>query len=289
MGFGYTNSWKTFKRIDNHRGPFSVCQFSALLHHILINSHKADYVEQISIENWYVRFYRPGEDTEDSEDEEYDEFYSPHPYSESKMEAFENAVRNSESIPCEEKEHWISRLNAGDENLVLALLLPRLHYLTSIKIAIKDMDDEFLLPTLKRLAKEPRSSSLSRLLEVEIEGTIRITHPLGLLAIFAALPSVTSLKGCELARRQPLKVVLFCVRRCSIWSGAPNHYGLSHTANSTIRTRSIQMTPVSQSRGFVKPSNIRRHRSRSLPCDGLISTPAREMRAASHGTEISEY
>ncbi len=189
---------KTYKRIENNRGPFSECQFSELLHHILINSHKAEYVEQISIENWYLRFFRPGEDTENMDVEEYDEYYSPYPYSESKMKAFENAVKKSESIPSEAKEHWISRLNDGDENPVLALLLPRLHYLTSLKIAIKDMEDEFLIPTVKRLVKEPRSSSLSRLLEVEIEGTIGFSHPLYLLAFFAALPSVTSLKGCEL-------------------------------------------------------------------------------------------
>ena len=105
------------RRTDNHQGPFSVCQFSGLLHHILINPHKADYVEQLSIEKWYLLFFRPEEDNEredeerkdeereneERKDEEDEEFHSRFPYSESKMEAYENAVRNSESIPSKEE------------------------------------------------------------------------------------------------------------------------------------------------------------------------------------------
>ncbi len=62
-------------------------------------------MEQISIENWYLRVFRPEEDKKDREDEKDEEFYSRYPYPESKMEAFENAGKRSESIPSKEKEN----------------------------------------------------------------------------------------------------------------------------------------------------------------------------------------
>ncbi len=71
------------------------------------------------------------------------------------MEAFEKAVRDSELIPSTEEEHWIPRINIGDENPDLDLLLPRLHYLTSIKIAITYITNEYPIPILKRLVNKP--------------------------------------------------------------------------------------------------------------------------------------
>ena len=72
------------------------------------------------------------------------------------MEVFERAVRDSDSIPYTEEEHWISRINTDDENPVVALLLPCLYYLTSIKIAVTYITNIQLNLVLKCLVSEVR-------------------------------------------------------------------------------------------------------------------------------------
>lgn len=167
---------RAFTRVESNRGPFSANQFSGLLYQVLIEPLKADYVQQVLIDGWHDYFL----------------------YSNLKMEAFKEAVKNTDSIPFEEKEQWVSQIEAGDENPVLALLLPRLHYLTSMKISLRSMVDEFMFQTVERVVKDPRSPSLSRLQQVEISGANLPMHSLGLLTVFAGLPSVISLKACGL-------------------------------------------------------------------------------------------
>lgn len=167
-----------FARIESNREPFRANQFPELLHQVLIEPPKADYVQQICIKSC-----------------------PPHQYSGVKMKAFKEAVKNSDAIPFEEKERWISQIEAGNEGPILALLLPRLHYLTSIKISLSlfgSIMDDCIFSAVERVVKDPRSSSLSRLQQVEISGAHLPKHNLGLLTLFAGLPSVTSLKACNL-------------------------------------------------------------------------------------------
>ncbi|CAD6575336.1 MAG: hypothetical protein ASARMPREDX12_007228 [Alectoria sarmentosa] len=175
-------------RVDN-RGPFKANQFPELLHQILVKPFKADYVQQVDINDWYWRFFDPDLDDEAAES------CPHHPYAHYKMQLFKTAVDLSDSIPIEDKERWMLRIESGDENPVLALLLSKLHYLASIKITLISREDRFLFQTLERAVKEPGSPSFSRLLEVEISGINSEMHNLCLLTVFAALPSVTSLKA----------------------------------------------------------------------------------------------
>ena len=175
-------------RVDNRR-PFKANQISELLHHILVMPFKADYVQQVYIDDWHWRFFDPNEDDEAAES------CPHHLYADNTMQAFKTAVQKTDSIPIGDKERWISRIECGDENPVLGLLLSKLHYLTSINISLTSMEDRFLFQILEGAIKEPGSPSFSRLLEVEISGISLEMHNLCLLTIFAALPSVTSLKA----------------------------------------------------------------------------------------------
>lgn len=53
-------------------------------------------------------------------------------YTDLKMGVFKEAVKNTDSIPFEEKEGWILQIEAGDENPPLALLLPRLQDIAKV-------------------------------------------------------------------------------------------------------------------------------------------------------------
>ena len=167
---------RDFTRVESNRGPFRSNQFSGLLYQVLIEPPKADYVQQVLIDGWCGYFL----------------------HTDRKMEAFKEAVKNTDWIPFEDKEQWVSQIEAGDENPVLALLLPRLHFLISLKISLRSMVDEFMFQTVERVVKDPHSLSLSRLQQVEISGRNLPMHSLGLLTVFAGLPSVTSLKACGL-------------------------------------------------------------------------------------------
>lgn len=106
------------------------------------------------------------------------------------MKVFEDAVRDTKSVPSKEKEHWISSIQAGDQDPVIALLFPRLHYLTHLLITLRDQEDLFMRKALHRIAKDPRSLFLSRLRKVSISGTFESIHRLELVTVCAALPSL---------------------------------------------------------------------------------------------------
>ena len=177
---------RSYMRVESYRRRLTASRFSDVLESVLIEPRKGDYIQHLSIDNWHRRFFDPNTDNI------YARYCPPHPCSTSKMEVFQNAIRMSGLIPLEEKIRWESQINAGNENPVLALLLPQLRYLTSIRLSTEHVTDEFLFRTLERVVKQPRSSALSQLKEVEIRGQ---NSPLCLLTVFAALPSVTSLKA----------------------------------------------------------------------------------------------
>lgn len=148
--------------------------FHGLLDWFLRVPRMADYVEEMVFRDW-IWPYDPEED-------------DPYP-------AIEKAVEDNKSIPSEEKESWLSKLRAHDEDPVIALLLPRLHYLTFLAIVLLGREDFFILKALQSIARDPNSLSLSRLREVKIFGTTAPSHRLDLAIACAALPSLITLKA----------------------------------------------------------------------------------------------
>ena len=174
---------KQYTIVQNVTGPFAGANhFSKLLYVSLIEPRKADYVRHIYIELRDRSIATPEEDLEHG-------YFDPR--AESTMEVFEKAVRSTDSIPSTEKQRWIDQIY--NLETVVALLLPRLTFLTNITILIIFDIDDFLLPTLRRIAKDPHSPSLCSLREVEILGLPELQ--LSLATAFAALPSVVSLKS----------------------------------------------------------------------------------------------
>lgn len=151
-------------------------RFSELLELILVQPRHADYVSRMVIAGWYHC-----------------------QYSESMLSAFAAAVKSTKLIPCEEKEDWISKIKRGNENPVIALLLTRLHCLSSISIDLNLLPDDFILKTVKRIVKAPGLVSLAQLRKVEINGGVCTHRKWRLATAFAALPSVVSLTACCLA------------------------------------------------------------------------------------------
>lgn len=188
------------KRIENGGGNSAPYEFPELLDVFLLAPSVADYVKEMSLKHWKVCWDDPPEEDEfewgsywgGEEDTTSDKHL---PYPDPMMRAFEEAVNNNKAIPSDEKELWVSKLQAGDQNPVVALLFPLLHYLTRLVIVLNDREDFFMLKALQRIAKDPSSTSLSRLREVEISGTTTPTHRLEMAAACAVLPSIISLEA----------------------------------------------------------------------------------------------
>ncbi|KAL9072309.1 MAG: hypothetical protein Q9161_003628 [Pseudevernia consocians] len=176
-----------FTRIENNWGNFTHSGFQGLLKTFLDVPSMADYVKEMVVNPWKVRW---------------DE-HTGGLYPDLMMTAFEEAVKDSRSIPFEEKEHWISKVKAGNQNPVIALLFSRLHHVTYLKVVLDSMEDIFMFKILQRIVKDPRSPSLSRLREVEILGNFFPTHTSGLITACAALPSVVSLIAHQLVEGPP--------------------------------------------------------------------------------------
>ena len=183
------------RKIESGWDHFPGCyRFPELLELFLVEPRDADYVSKMIVHGW-CPFW--GEISRDG----YDSYHCQ--YSESRMRAFEEAAENTKSIPCEETEDWISKINVGNENAVIALLLTRLHCLTSIRIDLDPSPDYFIFKTVKGIVEAPGSLSLSQLREVEINGGLGAQHEWRLATAFAALPSVVSLTARSLVEEPP--------------------------------------------------------------------------------------
>lgn len=188
-------------RIETSWSTFELYEFPQLLQSFLLAPDMADYVKEMLIDGWvgcwdesyehmirYPWLSRPLWPMSDFRGR-YD------PYSESMMRELEIAIKSTNLISSEEKEFWISETKDGNQNPIIALLLPRLHYLTRLVIILRFCKDLFLLETLQRIAKDQNSPSLSRLREVELVGRAKPTHSIKLATACAALPSIISLSA----------------------------------------------------------------------------------------------
>ena len=180
------------RKVESGWGYFSGCySFQDLLELLLVEPRDADYVSEMSVQCW--RPFWPF----------WEENFESDQYSESRLRALAEAVENTKSIPCEEKEDWLTKIREGNENPVIALLLTRLHCLRRIRIGMNNFPDYFILKTVKRIVKAPGSLSLAQLREVEIDGSGHAHNKWRLATAFAALPSVVSLTACCLVEESP--------------------------------------------------------------------------------------
>ena len=190
------------KRVDEHRllrkelsrvrsgyGALRGYRVPELLDRFLVAPRSADYINEVFVRSCYAYYQQP----RDGEDD-------PHcQYPDGMMEAFEKAVSDNDSIPSADKERWISRIHAGDEDPLMSLLFSQLHCLTSFKLEL-DNDRSFLFEILKGIVEDPRSLCLSQLRNVELSADGLNQH-MGLAVCFAALPSVVSLTARKLRER----------------------------------------------------------------------------------------
>lgn len=121
------------------------------------------------------------------------------PYPGRRLRDFEDDIKKNQTVTFAEDEQWISKMSAGDESPVIALLFPRLKYLTSLTVSLGDREDFFMLKTLQRMAKDPVSSSLSRLRQLDVRGKTIPSQRVRALLSFSALPSLVLLKAHWLA------------------------------------------------------------------------------------------
>ena len=152
-----------------------------LLDRISVEPRTADYIKEL-----FVHRCRPcWEQPRDGEESIHRQ------YLDGRMEAYEKAVKDTNFIRTADKEGWMSRIHAGDEDPLLGLLITQLHCVTSVKLVL-DNERSVLFEILKGIVEEPRSLCLSQLQHVAIYGTGPNQH-LELAVCFAALPSVISL------------------------------------------------------------------------------------------------
>lgn len=88
----------------------------------------------------------------------------------------------------------MSKINAGDQNPAIALLLPQLHHVNYLVINLDEREDFFIRKALQHIVRDPRSPSLSRLIEVEIFGSSEPTHREEMATACAALPAIITLR-----------------------------------------------------------------------------------------------
>ena len=158
-----------------------------LLDRFLVEARTADYINELLVEGFHQRWEQP----QDGRDVIHRQ------YPDGRMKAFEKAIKDTDAIPSADKEGWISRVHAGDEDPLISLLVTQLHCVTTVKLGL---DNKFsaLFEALKSIITDPRSLSLSQLRNVEIYNLDGPNQYLGLAVCFAALPSVTSLTARDL-------------------------------------------------------------------------------------------
>ena len=189
-----------FTRIESRwLNRLTLCEFPQLLQSFLLEPDMADYVREMLVDGWERWFDDSPENERRNPWQSRNEWPMwdlrgrYHSYSESMMREFEETIKSTGFISSEERKFWISKTKVGNQNPIIALLFPRLRYLTRLVIRMRHCEDHFMLKTLERIAKDWGSPSLSRLREVEIVGTAQPTHNIKLAIACAALPSIISL------------------------------------------------------------------------------------------------
>ena len=179
-----------------------------LLDLVLDDPCKADYIKAMVVRPWRVEYDMTTLPRHGLTGQTRRSWY---PYSSDRMRAFEQCIENTKCIKAVEKDRWIRYIRDGDKTPLFALMFLRLHHLTSLVIAVTDLEDLFMLQTLQQIAKDPHSLSLSRLRHVEIyrqyqSRSLSRAQDVQYLLACAALPCIVSVTGYELYEPLPMDV-----------------------------------------------------------------------------------
>ena len=184
------------RTIDNCTAMSTTCTTPKLLELILDENCKADYVKAMVVRPWRVQWSKSLR-----------RYRYPRMHSSKRMQVFQEEIELNKLIPSREKACWIRSMRAGYETPIIALIFLRLHHLTSIVIALGDLEDRFMIKALLYIAKHPQSSSLAGLRHAEIRRTSRDSsyrrRDLQYLLACAALPSIVSIEGYDLLDTSP--------------------------------------------------------------------------------------
>ena len=166
-----------------------------LLKDVLLRPRVALYVTHLYM-GWFQTRWDP-DDNDDDDDTAYSkegpELHSPYP--DDDMALFIEAIRRASFVPRDKVEDWITRVEEGSEDPVLALLPLLLLNLTRITLVIQS---DFLqhIDTFQRIAAAEDKVFLTRLKTVDLD--IQFPYADGImnwqcLRILSALPQVQSI------------------------------------------------------------------------------------------------
>ncbi|MCJ1456995.1 hypothetical protein MMC28_007361 [Mycoblastus sanguinarius] len=184
-----------------------------LLKDILISPHTALYVKTVHLGGWWDLWEETFEDdptdlSSDHSDSKYDD---PHvPYSKEEMDLFKDAIRTAKFVLPTEVDAWIRRLEEGNEDPIMALLLMLLPNVNFLKIEEYPPDTR-IFTIVERIANSTAATSLSRLETVEIlHETNSSFENVSLIKPFALLPSVKRISSQNLSSSGPSRDSLDC-------------------------------------------------------------------------------
>ena len=157
---------------------------ASLLKEVLLRPRIALYVTHLCIGG-----FRSEWDERDDGDEWP---YNAHvPYPDNVMALFIETIRKSSFVPRNETSGWITSVNAGDEDPIVALLCMLLPNLNKVTLIDDGFDGEISQETILRIAKAEKTLFLTRLVTVNIVcGSYERERVFDWLRTFAALPSV---------------------------------------------------------------------------------------------------
>lgn len=155
---------------------------SDLLYDIVVQPTVALYVEHLIIEGWYGCWFDALE-------------VSHTRYPEEKMASMEEAV--TAFVPSDQVPAWVTAIERGDEDPVLALLLVQLSNVTTLTLEPMGITSRRFFHTLISIPETPGGPLLSNLTTLEIHGPWSL--PRGrhrdwqAINVFARLPSLQSI------------------------------------------------------------------------------------------------
>lgn len=181
----------SFFRFDSCTAP---CAQAYWLKEVLLRPRFALYVTHISIGRYLSEWQDSGDDHDDDNgDEEWpDDGHTPYPGN--VMALFIEAIGKPSLVPLNEVSRWTTRIRAGDEDPVLALLSMLLPNLTTITLLDEGCNGELFKETIQRIAEAEKMMFFTRLVTVNIVFTSNGNYmDLDLLRKFAALPLLQSM------------------------------------------------------------------------------------------------
>ena len=168
----------------------SVCSepgvYGRVLKEILLNPRASRYPLLLKVDPWELEWEETGS-------------YSRETVPESDLALFKQAVRENIDVSKEElEEDWLAKIDKGNEEPLIALLLLLLPNLRDVKICSL-ITWSFCIIEILNMVQDEDSRSLRKLHSVDLEyvATDGDVLEFDYIRLFAALPSVTSITGSQ--------------------------------------------------------------------------------------------